>query len=92
VRVHDFRPTKQFTTQLSRLSPHQQARVKQALCQVLVDLSDPQLRAHRLKGQFAGTISISAGGDLRIHLRLVGGGGSTVAIVDAVGTHSQLYR
>jgi len=49
------------------------------------------LRLHELKGDYAGTVSISAGGDLRIRMELREEDGVTIAILQSVGTHSQLY-
>lgn len=47
------------------------------------------LRNHALKGEWAGYRSISIGGDLRLHFKLIG---EQTAYFVAVGTHSQLYK
>ena len=47
------------------------------------------LRNHPLRGKWHNCKSISAGGDLRLHYRVIDD--RTVLFV-AVGSHSQLYR
>jgi len=91
VKIDRFHFTKRFLKQLERLGAPQQARVQAALAQANVDLDLPSLRLHELKGEYAGTHSISAGGDLRIHIELFDEDGQTIASLQSVGTHSQLY-
>ena len=47
------------------------------------------LRNHTLKGEWAGYRSISIGGDLRLHFKIID---EQTAYFVAVGTHSQLYK
>ena len=65
-------------------------RVKAALAAASVDLFDPTLRFHELKGAKAGTVSVNAGGDLRVLFRL-NNDSEVVALLLIVGTHSQHY-
>jgi mRNA-degrading endonuclease RelE of RelBE toxin-antitoxin system len=92
VKIDHLRITKQFNKRLLELPSGKQARVKEALKKACDDIRDPQLRMHLLNADFAGTVSLSAGGDLRIHCRLVKEDGELVAILQSVGTHSQSYR
>jgi len=48
-----------------------------------------KLRRHALAGEWSGYHSISAGGNLRVHFRVIDN--ETILFV-AVGTHSQLYK
>jgi mRNA-degrading endonuclease YafQ of YafQ-DinJ toxin-antitoxin module len=90
-QVARYHFTRHFNKQFAKLSPRRQAQVRQTLRLAMVDLDDPRLRLHELKGPFAGTYSISAGGDLRIHCGLITDEQAIVASLQAVGTHSQLY-
>jgi hypothetical protein len=55
------------------------------------DLTATGLDLHGLKGPLAGTYSISAGGDLRIHFEPQETSSGLVALLTTVDTHSQLY-
>ena len=92
MRIDDFHATKNFLKRLAALPARKQIKVKEALKLALTDSDNPRLRLHELKGEHLGTYSISAGGDLRIHFELVTSNGKTIASLQAVGTHSQLYR
>jgi addiction module RelE/StbE family toxin len=81
--------TKEFNKQFARLPRARQLRAKDALAQYLDDPAAPALRLHRLKGEWLGYYSISAGGDLRLHFRIISA--DTLLFV-AIGTHSQLYK
>ena len=81
--------TKEFNKQFARLSRPKQLRAKEALALYLDDPDAPALRLHRLKGEWLGYYSISAGGDLRLHFRITSA--DTLLFV-AIGTHSQLYK
>ena len=81
---------KNFDKQFKRLSSAQQQQVKDVIIRFLTVTPSPlTLRDHALKGDWMGHRSISAGGDLRLHYKVVHH--STVLFV-AVGTHSQLYK
>jgi addiction module RelE/StbE family toxin len=81
--------TKSFNAQFEKLPLEYQIIAKDAVELFLDDVAAPSLRNHALKGKWAGYRSISAGGDLRLHFKMVGP--NTVLFV-AVGSHSQLYR
>ncbi|MCL2482474.1 MAG: hypothetical protein FWF43_03475 [Propionibacteriaceae bacterium] len=91
MRIDRFHFTKRFLKQYDRLNVRQQAKVQAAINQARDDLTFPGLRLHQLKGEYDGTQSISAGGDLRLHFELHEENGQTIASLQAVGTHSQLY-
>lgn len=80
---------KEFEKRYRTLTKNQQVRVGKALATFVRDSSVASLRHHALKGEWAGHYSISAGGDLRIHLRYIE---KDSALVVTIGTHSQLYR
>ena len=92
MKVSQLRPTRRFKKRLSLLSAQRQRRIREALRLLLTDPHNAKLRLHGLKGEFADTYSISAGGDLRIHFELIEDGTKQVAVLQSVGTHSQLYR
>lgn len=80
---------KRFEKQYSLLKPAQKEKVKNALSCFVSDEKHPSLRTHKLSGKYKGQISISAGGDLRIHLLECED--SVYVLVLQVGSHSQLY-
>lgn len=80
--------TKSFEKSYQKLTLKQQEKIDDALISYLETPDLVRLRVHRLKGRYLGQISISAGGDLRIHLKEEG---DTIIVVVTVGTHSQLY-
>ena len=81
--------SREFEKQYKKLTQKQAEKVAQTLQAFLRDKSTVSLRYHALRGQWQGHYSISAGGDLRIHIRYVS---ETIVLVVAVGSHSQLYR
>lgn len=52
---------------------------------------DPRLKSHKLKGQFAGSWACSVGYDLRIVFQFVKHGGKDAILLEAVGTHDEVY-
>lgn len=81
--------TKAFDKQFIKLSAKKQKQVKDAIGKFIDNNQAPSLRLHGLKGKWQGHYSISVGGDLRLHFRLVD---DTTALFIAVGSHSQLYK
>ncbi len=81
--------TKPFNKQFEKLPIKKQEQARSAVALFLQDAVAPSLRNHALKGEWLEYRSISAGGDLRLHFRVVDT--NTVLFV-AVGTHSQLYK
>lgn len=80
---------KAFDKQFTKLPAKKQKQAKEALDKFIDNNQAPSLRLHGLKGKWQGHYSISAGGDLRLHFRLVD---DTTALFIAVGSHSQLYK
>lgn len=81
--------TKSFNKQFQKLPRKSQDRAKAAVKLYLQDITSPSLRHHALKGEWLGFHSISAGGDLRLHFKMINQ--NTVLFV-AIGSHSQLYK
>ncbi|MDR1997511.1 MAG: type II toxin-antitoxin system mRNA interferase toxin, RelE/StbE family [Candidatus Margulisbacteria bacterium] len=79
--------SKNFEKEYRKLRPGKQDKVDAAIGLFLTDHAHPQLRKHALTGEWLGHYSISAGGDLRLHFKLLGG----LALFVSVGTHAQLY-
>lgn len=80
---------KEFEKRYKALNPKQQQRVDKALLCFVGDRATVSLRYHALKGQWLGHFSLSAGGDLRIHLKYLE---EASVLVVTLGTHSQLYK
>ena len=78
-----------FDKQYKKLTTPQQKRAKSALLIFRQDPYNSSLRNHPLKGELAPYRSISAGGDLRLHYRVID---ENRALFVSVGTHSQLYK
>ena len=81
--------TKAFNKQFEKLPLKQQVQAREAVVLFLQNATAPSLRSHGLKGEWQGYRSITAGGDLRLHLKIIDD--DTVLFV-AVGSHSQLYK
>jgi mRNA-degrading endonuclease YafQ of YafQ-DinJ toxin-antitoxin module len=91
IKIDRFEFTKKFEKAFTGLTRSEQGRVKAALTAAAADLNTPSLRRHGLKGARAGTVSLNAGGDLRILCRIYDDDNQTVALLLIVGTHSKLY-
>lgn len=81
--------SKEFDRQFKKLNDKQAIMVENTLMQFLEDKGVASIRCHALKGEWKGHFSLSAGGDLRIHIKHVDK--DTVLLV-TIGTHSQLYK
>lgn len=81
--------TKAFNKQFDKLPEKRQKQARVTVALFLQDISTPSLRNHALKGEWLGYRSISAGGDFRLHFRMIDQ--NTVLFV-ALGTHNQLYK
>jgi addiction module RelE/StbE family toxin len=81
--------TKSFNKQYQKLPTKQQKQTMEAVALFLQDETSPLLRKHGLKGEWLAHYSISAGGDLRLHFRVIS---DQKVLFVAVGTHSQLYK
>lgn len=80
---------KDFEKQLAKLPKKRRDKVVDTIELFLENPTEPSLRNHTLTAEWAGYNSISAGGDLRLHFKILQS--NTVYFV-AVGTHSQLYK
>ena len=80
---------KSFHKQAKDLKPEQKQRLKKALLLFESNPSHLDLYNHSLTGKWKGHLSISFGGDWRMHYRVVD---DDSVLFLAVGTHSQLYK
>jgi addiction module RelE/StbE family toxin len=80
---------KDFEKQLAKLPKKRRDKAVDTIDLFLKEPSEPSLRNHALTAEWVGYRSISAGGDLRLHFKVIND--NTVLFV-AVGTHSQLYK
>jgi mRNA-degrading endonuclease YafQ of YafQ-DinJ toxin-antitoxin module len=55
------------------------------------DAFHPQLRTHKLKGRLEGSWACSAGYDLRILFSFVQHEGAEAILLEALGTHDEVY-
>lgn len=78
-----------YIKQWSKLTDGQRQRVEKAVRLFMQNPQAAQLRLHQLKGTYYPEYSLSAGGDLRVHILFVSG---HRALFVAVGTHAQLYK
>jgi len=81
--------SKTYQKDFDKLRLNEQARVQACLRKFLINPDTPSLQRHALKGKFLGYMSISAGGDLRLHYYEEDDQITFVFV--RVGTHSQLY-
>lgn len=81
--------SKGFVKQHKKLSAKIQGKVDEHIALFARDPAARKLRNHALTGEWSGYQSISAGGDLRLHFRVID---DTTVLFVAVGSHSQLYK
>lgn len=81
--------TKAFNKQFEKLTPKKQKQAKGAIALFIQGVAAPTLRNHGLKGKWQGHRSIRAGGDLRLHFKVIA---DNKVLFVAVGSHSQLYK
>ncbi len=55
------------------------------------DAFDPRLKTHKLKGNLSGSWACSAGYDLRVVFQFVSHKGSEAILLEAVGSHDEVY-
>lgn len=55
------------------------------------DAFNPALKTHKLKGRLAGSWACSAGYDLRIVFQFVKHKGAESILIEAAGTHDEVY-
>lgn len=80
---------KKFDKQFAKLPKKQQLQVRRAIKLFLENSQNPELYNHFLKGEWQGSRSIRAAGDLRLHFNEVS---KDRVLFVAVGSHSQLYN
>jgi addiction module RelE/StbE family toxin len=82
--------SKSFDRQFqSRLSAPQRQKALEVIKLFIDEPFHKYLRNHALHGNWKGYRSISVGGDLRLHFKIIRG---DRVLFEAVGSHSQLYR
>jgi mRNA-degrading endonuclease YafQ of YafQ-DinJ toxin-antitoxin module len=74
-----------------RKNPHAAGDIRAALELLAEDAFYPHLRTHKLKGKLEGSWACSAGHDLRIVFKFVQHEGSDAMLLEAVGTHEEVY-
>ena len=81
------RTARRFTKKHPDAAEHLQA----ALELLAEDAHHPALRSHKLKGKLAKSWACSAGYDLRIVFQFVQNQGAEAILLEAVGTHDEVY-
>jgi addiction module RelE/StbE family toxin len=77
-----------FKKQYQKLPSKIQAQFDDRLMLFVEDPTEPRLRVHPLRGQYAGYWSLNVNGDFRALFRK---DSDTIIIFALIGTHSQLY-
>jgi mRNA-degrading endonuclease YafQ of YafQ-DinJ toxin-antitoxin module len=87
-------PTKPFVRSARRLAKKNPALAEDlrlTLELLAEDACDPRLKTHKLKGNLAGSWACSAGYDVRIVFQFVSHRGSEAILLEAVGSHDEVY-
>ena len=87
-------PTSPFLRSAKRLTkrnPTLAEELQLALELLAADANHPRLKTHKLKGQLAGSWACSVGYDLRIVFQFVSHEGTEAILLEAVGTHDEVY-
>jgi mRNA-degrading endonuclease YafQ of YafQ-DinJ toxin-antitoxin module len=71
--------------------PDAAADLHAALDLLAEDAHHPALRTHKLKGKLSRSWACSAGYDLRVVFQFVRHGGTKAILLQAVGTHDEVY-
>ena len=74
-----------------RRHPHTAEDLRATLALLAADAFHPQLRSHKLRGEFAGSWACSVGYDLRIVFQFVQHEGAEAILLETVGTHDEVY-
>ena len=77
-----------FKKQYKKLPKSFQLQFDERLQLFLIDPTDPKLRVHPLKGEYAGYWSMNVNGDIRALYLLKG---DELIIFALIGSHSELY-
>jgi len=82
--------SKSFDRQFQdRLNARQRQKALEAIELFIDKPFHKDLRNHALQGKWNGYRSISVGGDLRLHFKVISG---DRVLFEAVGSHNQLYK
>lgn len=82
--------SKSFDRQFqNRISSLQRQQALEAIELFIDEPFHKDLRNHALYGKWTGYRSISVGGDLRLHFKIISNGR---VLFEAVGSHDQLYK
>ncbi len=87
-------PTKTFlrlARQTARKNPVVAEDIRTALELLTEDAFDPRLKTHKLKGKLAGSWACSAGYDLRLVFQFVRHKNAEAILLEAVGSHDEVY-
>ena len=76
---------------LIRKNPGASQDIKDALHLLARDAFHPLLKTHKLKGKLEGSWACSAGYNLRIIFEFVRHEGSEAILLEAIGTHQEVY-
>ena len=74
-----------------RKNPRVAEDLRTTLTLLADDAFHPQLRTHKLRGQFAESWACSVGYDLRIVFKFVQHEGSEALLLETIGTHDEVY-
>jgi mRNA-degrading endonuclease YafQ of YafQ-DinJ toxin-antitoxin module len=74
-----------------RKHPHLRQELQLALELLAEDAFHPQLKTHKLKGKLAGSWACSGGYDLRVIFQFVKQKGDDALLLEAIGTHDEVY-
>jgi addiction module RelE/StbE family toxin len=87
-------PSKAFVRSAQRFvrkHPQLESELQLTLELLASDAHHPKLRTHKLKGKLLGSWACSAGYDLRIVFQFVKHRGQEAILLEAVGTHDEVY-
>jgi mRNA-degrading endonuclease YafQ of YafQ-DinJ toxin-antitoxin module len=87
-------PSKPFERAAKRFlkkNPESSDDLQVALASLANDAFHPGLKTHKLKGKLKGSWACSAGYDLRIVFSFVQHNGSEAILLEAVGSHDEVY-
>jgi len=87
-------PTKPFLRSAKRLAKKNSTAAEDlrvTLELLAEDAFDSRLKTHKLKGNLAGSWACSAGYDLRIVFQFVSHKGAEAVLLEAVGSHDEVY-
>ena len=75
----------------SRKHPSSSTELQLTLELLAADAFHPQLKTHKLKGKLVGSWACSAGYDLRVIFQFVKHKDADAILLEAIGTHDEVY-